>query len=168
MGHSYPTTRIGFILIGAMLLHLATGTVWAQFCDDEACSVNCGISVSVENPACLSKEWDRNSIRLHGQDVVSNYLVHSPDEACSCQNDCTSIPGTGLPTCVDISKKATSQSYRFQITTCKGDEAGPGEEIGDNCPSSSSAVLLAPTTLLPSTVNKRGQDLNITSTRVWG
>ncbi|KAI1206505.1 uncharacterized protein F4807DRAFT_463716 [Annulohypoxylon truncatum] len=153
MDHSYSTTRAILFIIGTILSRLAVGSVWAQFCDDEACSVNCGLSVSVNNPACLRKEWGRKSVRLHGQNFIGSYLVNSPDANCGCQNDCTSIPGTGLPICIDLTNKATAQSYRFQLTTCKQDEAGPGQGVGDNCnTSSSSAALLAPITTISSAI----------------
>lgn len=34
---------------------------WAQFCDDEQCSENCGIAVSLGNPDCLY-QVDRKSV----------------------------------------------------------------------------------------------------------
>lgn len=37
---------------------------WAQFCDDDNCSVNCGISVSANNPGgCCSSR--RNNTYAH-------------------------------------------------------------------------------------------------------
>ncbi|KAI0889297.1 uncharacterized protein GGS22DRAFT_69663 [Annulohypoxylon maeteangense] len=147
MGHLYPTKRLTLFFICTIFSNFTTGSIWAQFCDDEACSVNCGFTVSVSNPGCLGREWGRKSVKLHGQDFVGSYLVSSPDDNCGCQNDCITIPGAGLPTCIDLSKKAIAQSYRFQLTTCKKDEAGSGQGVGDNCNVSSSADLLLPTTL---------------------
>ncbi|OTA59300.1 hypothetical protein K449DRAFT_113690 [Hypoxylon sp. EC38] len=43
----------------------------------------------------------------------------------------------GTPTCIDISKAATSKSYRFQLTTCKEIEGGTG--TGNNCLTSSTS-----------------------------
>ena len=62
---------------------------WAQFCDDNACGVNCGESVSLDDPGCLA-ESGRNSILFHGTGEEFQYvnLIWSPDGACSCQNDC--------------------------------------------------------------------------------
>ncbi|KAI1460373.1 hypothetical protein F4805DRAFT_478833 [Annulohypoxylon moriforme] len=153
--------RVTF-LIGAIFSGLTTGTLWAQFCDDTACSVNCGVSVSISNPSCLGKQWDRKSVKVHGQNFIGSYLVSSPDENCGCQNDCTSVPGTGLPACLDLSKKATARSYRFQLTTCKEGEAGPGQGVGNNCKTSSSAHLLLPITTVSST--KTSTNSNMTST----
>ncbi|KAI1098889.1 hypothetical protein F4804DRAFT_337759 [Jackrogersella minutella] len=134
MRHLLATTRASLVLVGVIFSRLATGTIWAQFCDDGACTKNCGMSVSISNPDCLRQEAGRNSIKFHGEDFIGGYLVHSPDNACGCQNDCTNIPGTGVPTCMDISQKATAQSYRFQLTTCQEYEAGPDGGIGNNCP----------------------------------
>ncbi|KAL7627951.1 hypothetical protein AAE478_002147 [Parahypoxylon ruwenzoriense] len=112
--------------------HLGACKIWAQFCDDTSCTENCGQSVSVNDPGCLAAEYSRGSVKLHGSDFLGAYLVHSPDARCGCQADCTAIPGTGGPECIDLSAKAKSQSYRFQLTTCKEVEGGPG--VGNNCP----------------------------------
>lgn len=89
------------------------------------------MSVSVNDPGCLAREWGRRSLKVHGQDFLGAYMVHSPGPDCDCQNDCTAIPGQGPPDCMDISDTAVAQSYRFQLTTCKEIEGGPG--IGNNC-----------------------------------
>lgn len=47
---------------------------WAQFCDDDACSVNCGIAVDVENTGCLANEYNRGSVRFHGQSGQHYYV----------------------------------------------------------------------------------------------
>ncbi|OTA99778.1 hypothetical protein M426DRAFT_27175 [Hypoxylon sp. CI-4A] len=122
----------------------ASGMIWARFCDDEQCTQNCGQSVSVDNPGCLGREWGRRSVALHGEDFIGAYLVHSPDEGCGCQNDCTAVAGMGTPTCVDISQKAAARSYRFQLTTCKEIEGGSG--IGNNCPGEEGFVGLGGST----------------------
>ncbi|KAI1379618.1 hypothetical protein F4677DRAFT_442593 [Hypoxylon crocopeplum] len=137
MLRSIPITKIAVLLLLLLLLflsttgHLVTARIWVQFCDDTACSQNCGLSVSINDPGCLANEWGRRSLKLHGSDFLGAYLVHSPDAGCGCQIDCTDLPGAGAPTCIDISGKATSQSYRFQLTTCKEIEGGAG--IGNNC-----------------------------------
>ncbi|KAI1137787.1 hypothetical protein F5Y05DRAFT_386356 [Hypoxylon sp. FL0543] len=64
---TYSITKASVFLIGTICSRLATGTTWAQFCDDTACSVNCGVAVDVTNPGCLAREWGRKSIKLHGQ-----------------------------------------------------------------------------------------------------
>ncbi|KAI0841195.1 hypothetical protein F5Y06DRAFT_293683 [Hypoxylon sp. FL0890] len=139
MRATYSITKASVFLIGTVFSRIATGTIWAQFCDDTACSVNCGLAVSVNNPACLAREWGRNSIKLHGSDFIGAYLVHSPGLNCDCQNDCTAIPGMGTPTCMDISKNPPAKSYRFQLSTCKEIEGGP--PIGNNCQTSSAPSL---------------------------
>ncbi len=53
--------------VAAVLALLAAGAyadVWAQFCDDNACSLNCGESVDIGNTGCLG-ETGRNSILYH-------------------------------------------------------------------------------------------------------
>ncbi|XDG09213.1 hypothetical protein ABKA04_008828 [Annulohypoxylon sp. FPYF3050] len=142
--------RAALIFIGAIFSPLAAGSVWAQFCDDNACSVNCGTSLSVNNPTCIGKEIGRKSVKVHGHNIIGSYLVNSPDKGCGCQNDCTVIPGTGLPACIDLTKKKAAQSYRFQITTCMEGEAGSGGGVGNNCDPSSAIDLVVPTTLVSS------------------
>ncbi|KAI1093114.1 hypothetical protein F5B19DRAFT_174520 [Rostrohypoxylon terebratum] len=147
MSGSYSRKRAALIFVGAILTPLVASNVWAQFCDDNACSVNCGTSLSVSNPSCVENEIGRKSVKVHGNNFIGSYLVNSPDGGCSCQNDCTAIPGTGLPACIDLTKKKTAQSYRFQLTTCMEDEAGSGSGVGDNCNASSSSVEpVVPTT----------------------
>lgn len=63
---------------------------WASFCDDDACSENCGIAVDVTNPGCLN-EVGRNSVYYQGSGIsvweqVS--LLASPGSDCPCQSDC--------------------------------------------------------------------------------
>ncbi|KAI1386751.1 uncharacterized protein F4822DRAFT_431619 [Hypoxylon trugodes] len=132
---SLPTTGAMLFLGGGGFVHAVNPgaeSSWAQFCDDTACSVNCGTSVDLGNAGCLAHEGGRKSFKLHGSNFIGAYLVHSPGEECDCQNDCTEISGTGAPSCVDISGSAPSKSYRFQLTTCKETEGGSG--VGNNCP----------------------------------
>lgn len=98
-------------LVGAQI----TNPQYAQFCDDTKCSQNCGESVSVDNPGCLA-ETGRNGIFFHGNGEQKN-LVVSPDNACSCQQDCLEgISNEG--SCVDISSQSSAQSFRFQSQDC--------------------------------------------------
>ena len=76
-----------FALVG--MTQFAYATTYAQFCDDQECSVNCGESVSTDNPGCLS-ESGRGSIKFHDINIQEVNLVSSPDSACSCQNNCNS------------------------------------------------------------------------------
>ncbi|KAI2607050.1 uncharacterized protein GGS25DRAFT_316989 [Hypoxylon fragiforme] len=129
-----PTTPTLLLLalLSAPLPLPVSAEQWFQFCDDTACSQNCGISVSGSNAGCLEHQAGRKSIKTHGSSFAGTYLVHSPGDACDCQQDCTAISGIGAPSCIDISgKKGESRSYRFQLTTCKELEGGPG--TGDNC-----------------------------------
>ncbi|ORY69078.1 uncharacterized protein BCR38DRAFT_302015, partial [Pseudomassariella vexata] len=76
------------ITIQSILIAFATAHTWAQFCDDTACKDNCGTSVNIDDPGCLTNEFNRRSIKFHGEGFDGVYLVFSPDESCSCQNDC--------------------------------------------------------------------------------
>ncbi|KAI0139502.1 hypothetical protein F4776DRAFT_591889 [Hypoxylon sp. NC0597] len=103
----------------AILMGVATPMVaakgWARFCDDTACSDNCGEWVSTSNPGCL-QESGRKSIQF--KELWEN-LVFSPDDKCSCQTECVSTPGSGPKSgCQDITSFVTALSFRF---------------IGDNC-----------------------------------
>ncbi|KAI1800513.1 hypothetical protein F4811DRAFT_538670 [Daldinia bambusicola] len=130
MAHFASIAKAVVFVLGIINLHPAAGKIWAQFCDDTACAENCGISIDVTDPDCLRGEGGRQSLRFHGSDFLGTYLVHSPDSSCGCQQDCTEI-SRNAPPCIDISGKASSKSYRFQISTCKADEGGPG--VGNNC-----------------------------------
>ncbi|KAI8965572.1 hypothetical protein F5Y11DRAFT_344448 [Daldinia sp. FL1419] len=129
--------KAAVFLTGTVNVQFATGKIWAQFCDDTACTENCGISVDVNDSHCLKGEGPRKSIKFHGSDFVGTYLVHSPDDSCGCQQDCTEV-SRSAPSCIDISGNAPSKSYRFQITTCKEIEGGPG--VGNNCKQTKIAI----------------------------
>lgn len=97
---------------------------WAQFCDDDNCSVNCGISVSANNPGCL-EEPGRKSVKLHGTDnpfwsTVS--LVITPHDSCSCQSQCMNNLASGgqydAAGCVKLAEDANGASYRFITSSC--------------------------------------------------
>ncbi|KAI1764251.1 hypothetical protein GGR53DRAFT_466519 [Hypoxylon sp. FL1150] len=125
------------VFLAALSGALVSGNLWASFCEDTACSVNCGASVDVGNPGCLSPERNRKSIAFHGSNFPGHYLVFSPGVNCNCQNDCIDIAGSGTPSCMDISGNAGASSFRFQQTTCKALEGGPG--TGNNCPTDSAS-----------------------------
>ncbi|OKL64026.1 hypothetical protein UA08_00104 [Talaromyces atroroseus] len=74
------------IALAATFAHLSTATQWAQFCDDDNCSVNCGISVNLANPGCLN-ENGRKSVKIHGTDIMLYSLVVSPRSNCPCQRE---------------------------------------------------------------------------------
>ncbi|KAI0388085.1 hypothetical protein F5Y04DRAFT_17447 [Hypomontagnella monticulosa] len=131
MGRLLSTTKLALFIISVTGARIASGTAWAQFCSDDKCSEKCGTSVDISNPGCLTGEAGRGSIAMHGAGFLGAYLVHSPDDHCGCQADCTKIPGAGSARCINISSKARAESYRFQLTTCSELEGGPG--IGNNC-----------------------------------
>jgi hypothetical protein len=92
--------------------------VWAQFCDDEACTRGCGPSLSIYNPLCWN-EHDRKSIKFHGAGSRFNALVVSPDSGCPCQATCAKLPRYGK--CWDISDYSDALSFRFIGGGCDSD-----------------------------------------------
>ncbi|KAJ6471729.1 hypothetical protein C8R47DRAFT_742316 [Mycena vitilis] len=101
--------------------------LWAQFCNDKACSEGCGESVAVSNPGCLN-ENGRQSIMFHGQtSALGSYaLVVSPSGNCPCQDTCRVLSDTQ---CMDISSfGGQDQSFRFN-----GASQGGGTCDANNC-----------------------------------
>lgn len=58
---------------------IKSGGGWARFCDDDNCSVNCGISVDDENPACLIQRG-RGSMQYSGPSIGTIVVLASPGE----------------------------------------------------------------------------------------
>ena len=104
----------------------AHAQVWAQFCDDGACTVNCGESVDTDNPGCLN-EVGRNSIYFHGEfnNRDSNSLVFSPTSDCPCQNECldgiVTSTGYGGGYCYSLEGNVFAESFRFIEGGCGAD-----------------------------------------------
>ncbi|KAJ7249603.1 hypothetical protein C8J57DRAFT_1723813 [Mycena rebaudengoi] len=101
--------------------------LWAQFCNDKACSEGCGISVAVSNPGCLN-ENGRQSIMFHGatSELKRFALVVSPSENRPCQDTCRVLSDTQ---CMDISAfGGQDQSFRFN-----GASQGGGTCDANNC-----------------------------------
>jgi hypothetical protein len=91
-------------------------TTYAQFCNDDNCSVGCGTSVSVDNPGCLVQRG-RRSVKFHGANLAKAVLVSSPGADCGCQNYCydgvvTAVVGAGANTCVHLTGPS-AESFRF-------------------------------------------------------
>src|ERR1700761_2536056 len=114
--------------------------LWAQFCDDTACNVNCGHSLQVTNPSCVG-EPGRNSILFHHADVLgitgtgagdgSPFALlsfFSTDCSDSCQNSCLDQTDTGSSYCAHISVLNASLAFQFLPGTC----------ASNNCSSSTS------------------------------
>jgi hypothetical protein len=118
-----------------------SATTYAQFCDDTACTENCGISVSTDNPGCLN-ESGRHSIKFHDSNIQDVRLVFSPEPNCKrdhsrlfrlcerssadsivlkgpCQSECVDVVGCGegvcgaLYECYDLTGHHDAQSFRF-------------------------------------------------------
>ncbi|KAI1411857.1 hypothetical protein F5Y13DRAFT_190860 [Hypoxylon sp. FL1857] len=109
-----PTLIKLAVLMGAMA-PVVTATGWARFCDDQACSSNCGEWVSTSNPGCL-KEYGRKSIFF--KELWEN-LVFSPGDECNCQTECVTVPGGGPKSgCQDITPFVPATSFRFINEPC--------------------------------------------------
>lgn len=114
-------TSLAFAII-TLMVQGSNAQAWAQFCDDNACSVNCGESVDVNDVGCLT-EYGRNSVLFHGASDSESQEVHliwSPDDACSCQNDCVSdIVGWGTENgCFDMNgHQGASSQYSLAYNT---------------------------------------------------
>ena len=93
------------------------GWGYATFYDDNACSVNPGIAVAIDNPGCLANEFGRNSIYIQpGTDmlVADAALVWSPGSACDCQVDCSIVNyNGGSDYCWNLNGHAGASSFRF-------------------------------------------------------
>lgn len=132
----FPNTNPSTPLAPAVLANFIRSSVldspvelWAQFCDDTNCTVNCGASLQVSNSACVG-ESGRNSILFHhstlGIDVGNGdgsafSLVTSLSDNCPCQSACGNYTDTGSTYCIDISAFNGSQSVRFISGTCVAD-----------------------------------------------
>ena len=120
--------------ISTLFLAGASATMWGQFCDDTQCSINCGISVAIDNPGCLG-EYNRNSVLFHDDELteaglglidplyvpeVDFSLVLSPGSDCSCQVDCISniVNTPEGPGCYDLTGHAYAESFRFIGGSC--------------------------------------------------
>ena len=108
------------------MLGVASATTYASFCDDAACSVNCGESVSVDNPGCL-EEVGRNSIQFHDLNIQDVSLVFSPGDGCNCQDDCidniVTIGHEG--DCYPLSGHQIARSFRFIGGSCGDNNCSP-------------------------------------------
>ena len=112
-------SRMVMLAVTTLALFQGTyGTIWAQFCDDNACSVNCGASVAVNNPGCLD-EYGRGSIAFHGDIDLYYSLVMSPGPDCPCQDECIEgIVYGGVPDCYDLAGHTSAESFRFVGQSC--------------------------------------------------
>ena len=123
--------------------------LWAQFCDDAACDVNCGESVQVVNPGCVGKHG-RNSIMFHHADVLgisgtgngnaspfSLISFLSTNCSDSCQNSCLDHIDIKSSYCVDISAFNASLVFHFLPGTCAANNCS--SSTSTQAPSSTSA-----------------------------
>ncbi|CAO1639458.1 unnamed protein product [Sympodiomycopsis kandeliae] len=79
---------------------------YAQFCDDQYCTKNCGIAVCTTNPGCLNENGRKTIRAVYGNVNNAAKLVVSPTPDCPCQKDCVaqSLSCQAIP---------EGQSYRF-------------------------------------------------------
>lgn len=62
------------IFVSAIFGAALSDALWAEFCDDFECNVNCGESVHIEDPGCLANEGNRHSVKFHGEIIGINYV----------------------------------------------------------------------------------------------
>ncbi|KAI8088922.1 uncharacterized protein BX664DRAFT_331736 [Halteromyces radiatus] len=119
--------KVAFVFLAlAMMIVGINADAWAQFCNDDNCSVGCGEWVAVGNPGCLG-ESGRKSVNFKGDSPWHYALLYTPvgNSQCGCQFACDPDvwpnPGSlGSFQCHKLN--ADASSFRF---------------IGDNgyCPS---------------------------------
>lgn len=85
---------------------------WATFYDDEHCSVNPGIAVSMTNPGCLN-ESGRRSFHMRKTDHRQYWLIVSPTQNCPCQSYCRTLYNRRDGPCVKLEGDTIGLSYRF-------------------------------------------------------
>lgn len=85
---------------------------WARFYDDDSCTTNGGISVSLTNPGCLN-EAGRGSMKIHGHGFNLFYLISSPTNDCPCQSHCMLLHGRQTFECIKLRDRTRGSSYRF-------------------------------------------------------
>lgn len=86
---------------------------WATFYDDENCSVNPGMAVSMNNPGCLN-EAGRGSFMM--RDDHRKYLVIvSPSNGCHCQSHCEMLVFRHDTPCIQLTGNMRGSSYRFVV-----------------------------------------------------
>ena len=111
------------LLLAALTLRL-TSAQWVQFCDDTACSSNCGEAVDITNPGCLN-EVGRNSLYYQGGTWEDVSLVVSPGSDCDCQDSCFATFSTDTaPGCYALENVGGAQSFRFIGDACEADNCG--------------------------------------------
>ena len=109
--------KLHLIELGTIAAALIGGTyadTMAVFCDDTACSVNCGEAHEVVNTPC-QEESNRNSIYFYTPSAYDSWaLAWTADEcanALECQNSFAIEEG-----CVDLSGNSWADSFSFRPT----------------------------------------------------
>lgn len=113
-GTSNPTFHTGIAPNNTLGLSSNTPNFehnWAQFCDDTACSTNCGTWVDITNSGCLA-ESGRGSWYMKNSGDVSVGLVYSPADSCNCQTSCDAITSDGCHI-LNSTLTGTTHSFRF-------------------------------------------------------
>lgn len=99
---------------------------WATFYDDEHCTLNPGIAVSMTNPGCLN-ENGRRSFHTHKTDHRMYQLIVSPTRDCPCQSSCRIYYGPADGPCVTLDGDMIGRSYRWLA------QERPGSCPGNQC-----------------------------------
>ncbi|KAI1764246.1 hypothetical protein GGR53DRAFT_466514 [Hypoxylon sp. FL1150] len=115
--------KFGAIFLSATLGTLVCGERWAQFCDDEDCSVNCGIAVDVQNEGCLAGESNRRSVWFHGATSARHFISFSPSGNCECEESCLQAADDAYieQPCLKLGDGNPAQSYSFKEGDCPSD-----------------------------------------------
>lgn len=71
--------------LAILALPACNATTYCNFYDDEHCSVNKGLGISVDNPGCLEENAGRGSIRCGGTNIQNVNLIATNVPGCSCQ-----------------------------------------------------------------------------------
>lgn len=119
-------TLLLLTILTALASHALAGApaqAWVMFCDDENCSQNCGMNVSINNPGCLN-EPNRGSFYVRGVRGANTFsLLSSPSADCPCQAGCA-VPFDGtMHKCYSLSAtyifdKIMGESYQFIEGLC--------------------------------------------------
>lgn len=130
---------------------------WAQFCNDDNCSEDCGQWVDLSNSGCLNEAGRRSFRTKTDGDEIDVGLVYSPAESCPCQTRCDFVYDYRTSTChvLNDTLAPSTLSYRFinfgnPVHVCSE---------GNNCPATddtledlttTSVDLLTPAPYAPS------------------
>ncbi|GAM91391.1 hypothetical protein ANO11243_094410 [Dothideomycetidae sp. 11243] len=109
--------------VSSPAIQQGTGYGWANFYDDNACTVGRGIAVDMGNHGCL-REYGRNSILINagfnnnaGQSNLA--LIFTPGDQCNCQRECVEVNiNNEQAYCWNLNGNVDATSFRFVLNGC--------------------------------------------------